>query len=57
MPWNAKLVPGYGGKMKFADPQLESKSSEWKMCFRAGKEPVDAARAFAAEWLNQLAKK
>ncbi len=56
MPWNAKLIPGYDGKMKFADPQLESKSSEWKMCFRAGKDATDAARAFATDWLRQLGK-
>jgi hypothetical protein len=56
MPWNAKLVPGYGGKMKFADPQYEAKSSEWKMCYRAGKEPVEAARAFATEWLKLVGK-
>ncbi|MGZ4787862.1 MAG: hypothetical protein ACXVZX_05035 [Terriglobales bacterium] len=56
IPYNAKLVPGYGGKMKFGDPQLEAKPSEWKLCYRAGKEPVDAARAFAADWLKQLGK-
>jgi hypothetical protein len=52
--FDAKLVPGGGGKMKFADPQLENKSSYWKMCFRAGKAPVEAARVFATEWLKQL---
>ncbi len=55
MPWNAKLVPAYG-KMRFADPQLESKPGEWKMCFRAGKEATDAARASAADWLKQLGR-
>jgi hypothetical protein len=52
--FEAKLVPAGGGKMRFADPQLENKSSYWKMCYRAGKAPVEAARAFAAEWLKQL---
>ena len=56
MPWNTKLVPAYGGKMKFADAQLESKSSEWKMCFRAGKDATDTARALATEGLKQLGK-
>jgi hypothetical protein len=52
--FDAKLVPAGGGMMKFADPQLENKSSHWKMCYRAGKAPIEAARAFAAEWLKQL---
>lgn len=56
LPFDAKLVPSYG-TMRFADPQYESKPSEWKMCFRAGKQPVEAARAFATEWLNQITKK
>ena len=55
--FDAKLVPAGGGQMRFADPQYESKSDQWKLCYRAGKEPVEAARAFAQEWLNQLAKK
>jgi hypothetical protein len=55
--YDAKLVPMGGGKMKFADPNLESKSEYWKLCFRAGKEPVDAARVAANEWLRQLAVK
>jgi hypothetical protein len=56
MHWDAKLVPAGGGKMMFADPKLESKSSEWKICFRAGKDAVDAARSFANDWLKQLGK-
>lgn len=39
---------------KFADPALEAKSSEWKMCFRAGKPATDAAREFARKWLADL---
>jgi hypothetical protein len=43
------------GEMKrFADPNLEQKSREWKLCFRAGKPAVDAARAFAQAWLTDL---
>lgn len=56
MHWDAKLVPAGGGAMRFADPQLESRSDQWKLCFRAGKDAVDAARAFAADWLKQLGK-
>lgn len=38
----------------FADPAYERKSPEWKRCYRAGKQPVDAARTFATTWLRQL---
>ena len=40
--------------MKFADPQLESKPANWKMCFQTGKEVIEAARYFAIERLRQL---
>jgi hypothetical protein len=55
--FDAKLVSNGYGKMKFADPKLEAKPSDWKLCYRAGREPVQAARAFAQEWLGQLEKK
>lgn len=55
--FDAKLAPGSAGKMKFADPQYEAKPSQWKLCYRAGREPVEAARAFAVEWLRQIEKK
>ena len=43
------------GKIRvFASEALEAKPAEWKMCFRAGKPPTDAARAFAQKWLNDL---
>ncbi len=53
--FNAKLLPAdkYGIR-KFANPDYESKSSEWKAYYRAGKAPVDAARAFAKQWLSEL---
>jgi Skp family chaperone for outer membrane proteins len=51
--YGAKLVKS-GSKMRFADANLEAKSSEWKMCYRAGKEPVEKARAFAQQWVNEL---
>ena len=44
------------GKNYFADPQYESKSAEWKMCFRAGREATSAARAAATAWLKELGK-
>ena len=55
--FDAKLVAGPGGKMHFTDPQYETKSSEWKLCYRAGREPIAAARAFAADWLHQLGQR
>ncbi len=41
-PFEAKLVPGKGGKFRFADSQLEAKPFTWKLCYRAGREPVEA---------------
>lgn len=38
----------------FANPEYESKSGEWKMCFRAGKAVVQAAREEAEAWLKEL---
>ncbi|ULQ56063.1 hypothetical protein KJS94_15550 [Flavihumibacter rivuli] len=39
---------------RFADPRYEAKPKEWKMCFRAGKEVVAAAREEVAKWLQEL---
>ncbi|HYM59832.1 MAG TPA: hypothetical protein VEZ11_02945, partial [Thermoanaerobaculia bacterium] len=39
---------------RFVDPRYEAKSSEWKLAFRAGKEPTGKARAFAQSWLAEL---
>ena len=51
--YNAKLEKR-GDKMIFSDPSLESKDEFWKACFRSGKPTVDAARAFATRWLQEL---
>ena len=51
--FTAKLVE-QSKKQKFADPALEAKPSEWKLCFRAGKPATDAAREFARKWLADL---
>jgi hypothetical protein len=53
---DAKLVK-QGSLMQFEDPALEQKPAEWKLCFRAGREATDAARAFAEEWLKELPAK
>ncbi|HET8772981.1 MAG TPA: hypothetical protein VFP80_04290 [Thermoanaerobaculia bacterium] len=39
---------------KFADKQYERKPQEWKLAYRAGKAPVEKARAFAEAWLKEL---
>ena len=45
---------GHGSGLQFANPEYEKKSGQWKLCYRAGKEPVEAARAFAKEWLGEM---
>ena len=41
-------------KQRFAETRYEIKSAEWKYCYRAGKAPVEAARAFAQAWMKEL---
>lgn len=43
-----------GGMKFFENAEYESKPSEWKMCYRAGKETTEALRAFAQGWLDEL---
>ncbi|HYE55885.1 MAG TPA: hypothetical protein VD996_13625 [Chitinophagaceae bacterium] len=43
-----------GDLKKFVNPAYERKPAAWKYCYRAGKETVDAARAFAKQWLQEL---
>jgi len=51
--FTAKLVSA-NGRQEFADPRYQQKSGEWKMCYRAGKDAVTAARAAAQAWLKAL---
>ncbi len=51
--YNAQLVEKNGKKL-FADRAYESKSSNWKMAFRAGKEVVEPARAFVKNWIKEI---
>jgi flagellar biosynthesis GTPase FlhF len=51
--WNAALV-NRNGKMRFANEEYESKPANWKLAFRAGREPLEKARAFAQAWLREL---
>jgi flagellar biosynthesis GTPase FlhF len=53
--FDAKLV-GAPRAQRFADARYEGKRTEWKLCFRAGKEAVTAAREAAQAWLNALGK-
>jgi flagellar biosynthesis GTPase FlhF len=51
--YDAKLEPR-DGMMRFVDPALERKPANWKLCYRAGRGTVDAARAAATAWLAEL---
>lgn len=53
--FDAKLEPK-NGKMRFVNAAYESKPSEWKLWYRAGKEPVAAARAAADAWMKELGR-
>ena len=44
------------GKMRFVNETYESKPSEWKLCYRLGKEPVAAVRAAAQAWMKELGR-
>jgi hypothetical protein len=54
--FGAKVVAA-GKVMRFADPKYEEKSSDWKLCYRAGKPTVDTARTIATAWLAELERK
>ena len=51
--YNAELVEKYG-KKRFVNPVYESKRTEWKQGYRAGKEVTEQARSFAQKWLAEL---
>jgi hypothetical protein len=53
--YTAELVKR-GRVMVFAKPDLEARRGAWKLCYRAGKPTVDAARTFATTWLTQIGK-
>jgi len=50
--FDAQLVVKDGRKT-FANPEYESKPSEWKWAFRTGRASVAAAREIAANWLAE----
>jgi hypothetical protein len=51
--YDAKLT-SRSGKMVFANAAYEQKPEQWKMCYRAGKEAITAARAGVQAWLKEL---
>ncbi len=51
--YNAELKTSYGLK-RFVNPKYESKPTEWKQAFRAGKEITEYARTFAENWLADI---
>lgn len=52
--FDAKTQKGKNGLLKFVDQQYESKDSQWKLYYRAGRESVNAARTFAQSWINEF---
>jgi hypothetical protein len=51
--FDAKLKQS-GSTWYFVNPAYEQQTEQWKFLYRIGKEPVMAARAFAADWLREL---
>ena len=50
----ALLPPNAQGLKKFANPEYETKSGYWRLCYRAGREAVTEGRAQAQAWLKAL---
>ncbi len=51
--YSAQLT-GTGRQKRFVNQDYEAKPAMWKMLYRAGKVPGEAARAFAEQWMNAL---
>jgi hypothetical protein len=51
--FNAKLKT-QNGVSTFENPAYQAKPSQWKMCFRAGREATTAARTAVQTWLAEL---
>jgi hypothetical protein len=51
--FNAKLKTE-NGVSTFENPAYQAKGSQWKMCFRAGRDATTAARAAVQAWLTEL---
>jgi hypothetical protein len=51
----AATVKSQDGRLLFENPAYEAKPSQWKMCYRAGREATTAARAAVSAWLKDIA--
>lgn len=51
--FNAQLTDRNGKKV-FVNPEYERKNDRWKLAFRAGKDAVEAGRAFAKQWMAEI---
>ena len=52
--FSAQVVENEYGVKIFADDAYETKSAEWKACYRAGPEAVEAGNAALADWRAAL---
>jgi hypothetical protein len=52
--YSAKTATDQYGRELFINQKYEQKDNLWKMSYRAGKQPMEAARSFAQSWLNEL---
>lgn len=51
--FDAKLVQK-NGKQVFENTAYEERDRNWKKCFRAGRETIQASREFATQWLKEI---
>ena len=51
--YSARLTSN-GNTAVFENPAYQAKSSQWKLCYRAGREATTAARAAVQTWLTEL---
>jgi hypothetical protein len=54
--FGAALVEDDGRKV-FADRASERRPALWKLCYRAGRQPVEAARKAATSWIAELERR
>jgi len=52
--YRAEVFKDAHGKLLFTKTVYENKPAEWKLCYRAGKGTVEAARIAASQWLDEL---
>lgn len=52
--YSARVIDDAHGRKVLVNPAHESKSPHWKMCYRAGRDGVEASRIAARQWLAEL---